>query len=93
MGSIKSIKSSHKNDRPSRCAPLEQAIWDELPNRWSGEAATKIPAAAVNRLRAAVGELHGCTLGEDNEATCRMQQTARRAPEMRDLAAADYNDT
>ncbi len=101
----KSIKPSDLNGHPRSCAPVEQKIWDELLNRWYAETAKKIPAAAVDKLRAAqrawiayrdascaaVGALHGFPLGDDNEATCLMEETAHRALEMRDLATDDYD--
>jgi len=101
----KSIKPSDLNGHPRSCAPVERKIWDELLNRWYGETAKKIPAAALDKLRAAqrawiayrdascavAGELHAFPLGEDNEATCLMETTAERALEMRELAADDYH--
>jgi len=101
----KSIKPSDLNGHPRSCAPVEQKIWDDLLNRWYGETAKKISAAAVDKLRAAqrawiayrdascaaVGALHGFPLGDDNEATCLMEETAHRALEMRDLASDDYD--
>jgi len=101
----KSIKPSDLNAHPRSCAPVEQKIWDEWLNRWYGEALKKIPAAAVDKLRAAQrawiayrdaacavdGALHEFPLGEDNEATCLMTETASRALDMRDLANDDYD--
>jgi uncharacterized protein YecT (DUF1311 family) len=89
---------------PRDCAAIERQIWDGWLNRWYGEALKKIPAAAVDKLKAAQrawiayrdsgcavdGELHAWPLGEDNEQTCLMEETAARALELRDIATDDY---
>ena len=38
---------------PRDCAAIERQIWDGWLNRWYGEALKKIPAAAVDKLKAA----------------------------------------
>lgn len=102
----KSIKPSDQNGHPRSCAPVEQKIWDELLNRWYAEALKKVPAAAQDKLRAAerawipyrdatcaVDEaLRPFPMGADDAATCLMSETARRALELRALAAADYDN-
>ncbi len=101
----KSIEPSDPNAHPRSCAPVEQKVWDEWLNRWYGEATKKVPAAAVDKLRAAErawiayrdaacavdGAAHGFPLGDDNAAACLMEETAHRALEMRDLANDDYD--
>ena len=91
---------------PRDCAAIEGQIWDGWLNRWYGEALKKIPAAAVDKLKAAqrawIGwrdagcavdaDLHPWPLGEDNEATCLMEETADRALDLRDMAGDDYED-
>jgi len=89
---------------PRDCAAIERQIWDGWLNRWYAEALKKIPAAAVDKLKAAErqwvayrdagcavdAELHAWPLGEDNEQTCLMEETASRALDLRDMATDDY---
>jgi uncharacterized protein YecT (DUF1311 family) len=89
---------------PRDCAAIKRQIWDGWLNRWYGEALKKIPAPAVDKLKAAQSawiawrdagcavdlELHAWPLGEDNEATCVMEETASRALDLRDMIGEDY---
>ncbi len=89
---------------PRDCAAIERQIWDGWLNRWYGEALKKIPAPAVDKLKAAQrawiawrdagcavdGDLHPWPLGDDNEQTCLMEETASRALDLRDMAEDDY---
>ena len=91
---------------PRDCAAIERQIWDEWLNRWYGQALKKIPAAAVDKLKAAqrawiawrdagcavASDLHAWPLGEDNEQTCLMEETAGRALELRDTVGDDYEN-
>ena len=91
---------------PRDCAAIERQIWDGWLNRWYGEALKKIPAAAVDKLKAAQrawiawrdagcgvnSALHPSPLGDDNEETCLMEETASRAFDLRDMAGDDYED-
>jgi uncharacterized protein YecT (DUF1311 family) len=99
----KSIKTNGFG-HPRDCAAIERQIWDGWLNRWYGEALKAIPAAAVDKLKAAQrawivyrdagcavdSDLHAWPLGEDNEQTCLMEETADRALGMRDIAGDDY---
>ncbi len=101
----KSIKTNGFG-HPRDCAAIERQIWDEWLNRWYGEALKKIPAAASDKLKAAErawiawrdagcavdSELHPWPLGDDNEQTRLMEETASRALDLRDMAADDYED-
>jgi uncharacterized protein YecT (DUF1311 family) len=89
---------------PRDCAAIERQIWDSWLNRWYGEALKKIPAPAVDKLKAAQRawiawrdagcavdmDLHPWPLGDDNEETCLMEETASRALDLRDMASDDY---
>ena len=89
---------------PRDCAAIERQIWDGWLNRWYAEALKKIPAAAVDKLKAAerawvvyrdagcavASELHAWPLGEDNAETCLMEETASRTLDLRDMATDDY---
>ena len=89
---------------PRDCAAIERQIWDGWLNRWYGEALKKIPAPAVDKLKAAQRawiawrdagcavdcDLHPWPLGDDNEETCLMEETASRALDLRDMAGDDY---
>lgn len=102
-GAPKTIKTNGFG-HPRDCAGIERQIWDEWLNRWYGEALKKIPAAAVDKLKAAQrawiayrdagcavdSDLHAWPLGDDNEETCLMEETAGRALELRDIAGDDY---
>jgi len=91
---------------PRDCAAIERQIWDGWLNRWYGEALKKIPAAAVDKLKAAQrawivwrdagcgvdSALHPWPLGDDNEETCLMEETASRALDLRDMAGDDYQN-
>ena len=99
----KSIKTNGFG-HPRDCAAIERQIWDGWLNRWYGEALKKIPVAAVDKLKAAQrawiayrdagcavdSDLHAWPLGDDNEQTCLMEETAGRALELRDIATDDY---
>ena len=99
---IKTNGSGHPRD----CAAIERQIWDGWLNRWYGEALKKIPAPAVDKLKAAQrawiawrdagcavdSALHPWPLGDDNEETCLMEETASRALDLRDMAGDDYED-
>jgi uncharacterized protein YecT (DUF1311 family) len=102
-GSPKSI-ATNGFGHPRDCAAIERQIWDGWLNRWYGEALKKIPAAAVDKLKAAQrawivwrdagcavdADLHAWPLGDDNEQTCLMEETASRALDLRDIAGDDY---
>ena len=91
---------------PRDCAAIERQIWDGWLNRWYGEALKKIPAPAVDKLKAAQrawiawrdagcgvdSALHPWPLGDDNEETCLMEETASRALDLRDMIGDDYQD-
>jgi uncharacterized protein YecT (DUF1311 family) len=91
---------------PRDCAAIERQIWDAWLNRWYGEALKKIPATAVDKLKAAQrawipwrdagcavdSTLQPWPLGDDNEETCLMEETASRAFDLRDMAGDDYQD-
>jgi len=91
---------------PRDCAAIERQIWDGWLNRWYGEALKKIPAPAVDKLKAAQrawiawrdadcavdSELHAWPLGDDNEETCLMEDTASRALDLRDMTGNDYEN-
>ena len=47
---------------------------------------------ARRRLCGRPGELHAWPLGDDNEETCLMEETASRALDLRDMAQDDYED-
>jgi uncharacterized protein YecT (DUF1311 family) len=103
----KSIKTNGFG-HPRDCAAIERQIWDGWLNRWYGEALKKIPAPAVDKLKAAQrawiawrdagcavdsavdSALHLWPLGDDNEETCLMEETASRALDLRDIAGDDY---
>lgn len=100
----KAVKPSDKNGHPRSCAPVEAKVWDEYLNHWYNDAAKAIPAEAQEKLRDAQrawiayraarcdleSALHPFPLGEDNRATCLMEQTARRALELRTVATDSY---
>jgi uncharacterized protein YecT (DUF1311 family) len=91
---------------PRDCAAIERQVWDGWLNRWYGEALKKIPAPAVDKLKAAQrawiawrdagcavdSALHPWPLGDDNEETCLMEETASRALDLREIAGDDYQD-
>lgn len=101
----KTIQSSDQNGHPRSCAPVEEKLWDGLLNRWYGEATKKVPMAARDKLKSAQRAwiayrqarceledlLHAFPLGSDSRATCLMEQTARRALEMRSIATDSYD--
>jgi uncharacterized protein YecT (DUF1311 family) len=86
-----------RNSHPRSCAPIEAALWDEWLNRWFGEVVQAAPAPAANSLRQAQRAWiafrdAGCRaeamlaagfVGSDNAAACLLEQTARRALDLR----------
>jgi uncharacterized protein YecT (DUF1311 family) len=102
----KSIRPSDPNGHPRSCALVEEKLWDDLLNRWYGEATKKAPAAARDKLKAAQrawiayrdarceveNHLHSFPLGADNRATCAMEETARRALELRAIANDSHDE-
>ncbi|WP_243375359.1 lysozyme inhibitor LprI family protein [Microvirga solisilvae] len=85
--------------RTRTCVQAEERIWDELLNRWYREKASLLSGRGLEALRKAqqtwiayrdakcglFSVIQDGALGFDNAFLCRLEETAHRALEIRDL--------